>query len=137
MILLKNHFAFFPGISDKRKLFAVFGDMPHLMWQLRLCLMITFWGTNLNLPRYVYMGPFSWTRLDKLQGLFHHISFIPPVMVSSHLLPIIFSKFSLKLQPNSFLPLLKCSWVSMREYGNHVALKWKSLQSWVLIGFSG
>lgn len=30
MILLKNHFAFFPGISDKRKLFAVFGDMPHL-----------------------------------------------------------------------------------------------------------
>lgn len=123
MTHFKNHFAFFPGISDKRKLFAVFGDMPHLDVAAPFMPHDNILRNKSGFAQVSLHGHFFWTCLDKLQGWFHHICYIPPVMVSSHLLPIIFSKFSLKLQPNSFLPLLKCSQVSMREYGNHVALK--------------
>ena len=123
MVLLKKSFCFFPGISDKRKLFEVFGHMPHLDVTAPFMPHDNILRNKSEFAQISLHGHFFWTCLDKLQGWFHHICYIPPVMVSSHLLPIIFSKLSLKLQPNPFLPLLKCSQVFMRECGNHVALK--------------
>ena len=108
------------------------GDTSGCIWwmclslarQLCLCLMITFWRTNLDLPAYILMGfVFDTSRQTS-------------VMVSLNLLlpgKIIFSKPSLKRQSNPLSVLLNFSQGPVREYGNsRLALKGKSLHLWVV-----